>query len=133
VLAFQDSVNGVMAYACYPASGIQDRLARIFAIVFAVYSVLVVVKLWQLLSIAVPSIPSDDQQAFLTGFLASPLIDLVFVGAIPLYASYRLGLLEFLINRERAPKQVVNKSGQTAVFGSAEPHPASSTDHLIVR
>lgn len=117
----------------YPVSGIQDRLARVFAIVFAVYSVLVVLKLRQLMLITVPFVPSDDQQAFLTGFLVSPVIDLVFVGAIPLYASYRLGLIEFLTNHERAPKQEAIKNGEIAASASAESNRGSLTDDLMVR
>lgn len=73
------------------------------------------------------------REAFLTGFMLSPILDLIFSGAIPLYASYRLGLIEFLANRGCMPKQEVNKSEETTVSGSAEGNHVSSTDDLMVR
>lgn len=82
----------------YPTSGIQDRLARVFIVFFSIYSFLVFLRLQELLSIAVPYVPSEDQGAFLSGFVLSPAIDLIFMGAIPLYAAYRLALMEYIAN-----------------------------------
>jgi hypothetical protein len=57
----------------------------------------------ELLSIVVPIVPGDDQNAFLMGLIWSPSVDLIFDGIVPLYAAYRVGLISYLVDQEVQP------------------------------
>jgi hypothetical protein len=107
----------------YPTSGVQERLAQMFVLVFTIYFFLVILRFNQLLSIALPLVPTEDQEAFLAGFLSSPVVDLIFAAVVPLYASYRLGLLRYLIDRDCVSKTIERAEGRTS--GSDIPHHAT--------
>jgi hypothetical protein len=84
----------------YPTSRRRELLAEGFFVYFALYFILSILRTHQLFSITVPVVPSEDQGAFLMGFMWSALVDLMFAGIIPLYAAYRLGLISYLVDQQ---------------------------------
>jgi len=87
-------------FRLYPTSRRQELLAEGFFVFFIIYCILSIFRLQQLLSIVVPMAPSEDQNAFLMGLIWSPLFNIVFAGIIPLYATYRMGLIRYLVDQE---------------------------------